>query len=425
MGTMSNVAIKVEDLSKQYRIGEKHRWGRTLRETAADALAPFRRRSAQRQAQTAKAAPTAEAIWALDGVSLQVERGEILGVIGRNGAGKSTLLKILSRITEPTRGFAEIHGRVGSLLEVGTGFHPQLTGRENVYLNGAILGMPRAEIEAKFDEIVAFADVEKFLDTPVRHYSSGMHVRLAFAVAAHVEPEILLIDEVLAVGDFAFQKKCLGKMQDVAGHGRTILFVSHSMGSVKALCTRCLLIENGKIVADGPPGEVVARYIDQHETARAEKRSKRIAADYGEGFFLHRSDELGDITILCGDPITLEFDIEAPKPLQEDEVGIGIQIVGKTGDPIVGMGTLAKEAPSVAESSRLWRVRCEMGNVPMYDGTYFVSVYVGNARHNRRNARFVHAFAIHVMPYDVVQWGNIMPRTPTYWVPEWDIQPIR
>jgi lipopolysaccharide transport system ATP-binding protein len=202
-----------------------------------------------------------DTIWALRDVSFEVRRGEVLGIIGRNGAGKSTLLKILSRITEPTEGRAVVHGRVGSLLEVGTGFHPELTGRENVYLNGAILGMRKAEIERKFDEIVAFAEIEKFLDTPVKRYSSGMYVRLAFAVAAHLEPEILLVDEVLAVGDVAFQKKCLAKMEGVACEGRTVLFVSHNMPAVKALCSEGIWLNEGEIRMVGTAARTVERYL--------------------------------------------------------------------------------------------------------------------------------------------------------------------
>jgi lipopolysaccharide transport system ATP-binding protein len=204
--------------------------------------------------------PKAEMFWALRDVSLDVQEGEVLGLIGRNGAGKTTLLKILSRITRPTEGWAEIHGRVGSLLEVGTGFHPELTGRENTYLSGAILGMSKAEIDRKFDEIVAFAELEKFIDTPVKHYSSGMYVRLAFAVAAHLEPEILLVDEVLAVGDINFQKKCLGKMGDVARAGRTVVLVSHNLAAINALCSRCIILDGGAIEFDGPTAEATVRY---------------------------------------------------------------------------------------------------------------------------------------------------------------------
>jgi lipopolysaccharide transport system ATP-binding protein len=212
-----------------------------------------------------------EEFWALRGVSFEVKRGEVVGIIGRNGAGKSTLLKILSRITEPSEGRARVRGRVASLLEVGTGFHPELTGRENIFVNGAILGMTRGEVKKKFDEIVAFAEVEKFIDTPVKHYSSGMHMRLAFAVAGHLEPEILLVDEVLAVGDAAFQKKCLGKMGDVAKQGRTVLFVSHNMTAVQSLCRRALMIAKGNLVADGLVAPVVARYLQDAQGPTEER----------------------------------------------------------------------------------------------------------------------------------------------------------
>ena len=246
---MSDAAILVDGLSKRYRIGEREKKFPTLR----DSVAAMFRRGEKRTADTE--------LWALKDVSFEVKQGEVTGVIGRNGAGKSTMLKILSRITDPTHGFAEIRGRVGSLLEVGTGFHPELTGRENIYLNGAILGMTQAEIRKKFDEIVAFAEVERFLDTPVKRYSSGMYVRLAFAVAAHLEPEILVIDEVLAVGDTAFQKKCLGKIKDVAGGGRTVLFVSHNMAALRTLCTRGVLLRGGKLANTGDVTTLIADYL--------------------------------------------------------------------------------------------------------------------------------------------------------------------
>jgi lipopolysaccharide transport system ATP-binding protein len=257
---MYDIAVRVEELGKVYRIGSKSGRYRTLRDTLADAIvAPFRHIHSRFQRPDVQYSNNT--IWALKDVSFEVKRGEVVGIIGHNGAGKSTLLKILSRITEPTAGLAEIHGRVGSLLEVGTGFHPELTGQENIYLNGAILGMKKAEIDRKFDEIVAFAEVEKFIDTPVKHYSSGMYLRLAFAVAAHLEPEILLVDEVLAVGDAAFQKKCLGKMEDVAKEGRTVLFVSHNMGAIVQLCGKALWIESGRLRLTGSPPDVVAPYL--------------------------------------------------------------------------------------------------------------------------------------------------------------------
>jgi lipopolysaccharide transport system ATP-binding protein len=260
---MSDLAIRAENLGKRYHIGAlKNQRDRTLRETVVSNLTgPLRRASKLLRGQATGAAELDETIWALRGVSFEVGRGEVVGVIGHNGAGKSTLLKVLSQITEPTVGFAEIHGRVGSLLEVGTGFHPELTGRENVYLNGAILGMTRSEIVSKFDEIVDFSGIEKFIDTPVKHYSSGMALRLAFSVAAHLEPEILLVDEVLAVGDAEFQRKCLGKMGDVAQAGRTILLVSHNMAAITDLCERALLLDAGRVTAEGNPAEVVAQYL--------------------------------------------------------------------------------------------------------------------------------------------------------------------
>src|ERR1700756_5007709 len=246
---MTAPVIHGESLSKRYRRGLIVDPGlrHALEKFVRSPLSVFRRSNT-------------ETFWALKDVSLDVHEGEVLGLIGRNGAGKTTLLKILSRITRPTEGLAEIHGRVGSLLEVGTGFHPELTGRENTYLSGAILGMSKNEIRRKFDEIVAFAELEEFIDTPVKHYSSGMYVRLAFAVAAHLEPEILLVDEVLAVGDITFQKKCLGKMGDVAKDGRTIMLVSHNMAAINALCSRCIILRNGGIEFEGPAGSVLAAY---------------------------------------------------------------------------------------------------------------------------------------------------------------------
>jgi lipopolysaccharide transport system ATP-binding protein len=260
---MSNIAIRVNKIGKQYHIGKAMERYPTLRSKLANsAVAPFRRARKLLRGQATGAAELDEKIWALKDVSFEAQRTEVVGIIGRNGAGKSTLLKILSRITEPTEGSAMIYGRVGSLLEVGTGFHQELTGRENVYLNGAILGMKRAEIDRKFDEIVAFSEVEKFIDTPVKHYSSGMSLRLAFAVAAHLEPEILIIDEVLAVGDIRFQRKCLNKMQDVGQQGRTILFVSHNMPAVTRLCERAILLDEGRIIEDGPVHQVVGAYLN-------------------------------------------------------------------------------------------------------------------------------------------------------------------
>lgn len=263
---MSDIAIHVENLGKAYHIGSQLQRGGTASQRLLNTLlrAPYQRLRAVMRAQAAY--ESQEVFWALRDLNFDIRVGEVVGVIGRNGAGKSTLLKILSQITSPTEGGVDIYGRVGSLLEVGTGFHPEMTGRQNIYMNGTILGMSRAEIDSKFDEIVAFSGVEKFLDTPVKRYSSGMTVRLAFAVAAHIEPEILLVDEVLAVGDAEFQKKSLGKMSSVAQSGRTILFVSHNMGMISRLCEKCILLEQGRMVAFGPTQQVIDQYISSGST---------------------------------------------------------------------------------------------------------------------------------------------------------------
>jgi lipopolysaccharide transport system ATP-binding protein len=258
---MPHVAIRCEKLAKEYRIGSPESY-KTLRDAISTAaLAPFKRCKNNSHNGNGH-------FWALRDVSFEIQRGEVVGIIGLNGAGKSTLLKILARITEPTRGVAEIHGRVGSLLEVGTGFHAELTGRENIYLNGAILGMRKSEIDRKFDEIVSFAEVERFLDTPVKRYSSGMYVRLAFGVAAHLETEVLLVDEVLAVGDAQFQKKCFAKMSEIGTQGRTILFVSHNMAAVRSICKHALIVEKGSVVAQGEINETVDRYLSRINAAQ-------------------------------------------------------------------------------------------------------------------------------------------------------------
>ena len=262
---MSNTIIRVESLGKKYLIKHQQQGSYiALRDVITDKVKSFGRKIISpwnhKQSSTYS---TTEEFWALKDISFKVKQGEVIGIIGRNGAGKSTLLKIISRITEPTKGRIRINGRVASLLEVGTGFHPELTGRENIFLNGAILGMGKAEIKRKFDEIVAFAEIEKFLDTPVKRYSSGMYVRLAFAVAAHLEPEILLVDEVLAVGDAAFQKKCLGKMGDISQEGRTLLFVSHNMVAIQSLCDRTILLNDGRIMEEGPSNRVISGYLQR------------------------------------------------------------------------------------------------------------------------------------------------------------------
>jgi lipopolysaccharide transport system ATP-binding protein len=291
-------AIQAEGLGKRYRIGEFQAAYGTLRESmthAAKRLTGQEHRRAQ------------EEIWALRDVSFDVAEGEVLGVIGRNGAGKSTLLKVLTRITSPTEGRAEIRGRVGSLLEVGTGFHPELTGRENIYLNGAILGMKRKEIQFKLPEIAEFSGVDRFLDTPVKRYSSGMYVRLAFSVAAHLEPEILLVDEVLAVGDAEFQARCLGRMEDFGANGRTVLFVSHNMQAVAQLCDRVILLENGQVAMDGPSSDVVARYLQASAGAGSSRTWDDVDAP-GDDLVRLRS-----VRIVDGDGETVDYvDVRSP-----------------------------------------------------------------------------------------------------------------
>ena len=321
---MSDIVIHAEGLSKQYRIGPRQPY-LALREVLTDRLyAPFRRlNSLIRRAPTefGRKKQTAEKwIWALNDVSLDVKHGEILGIIGRNGAGKSTLLKILSRITRPTVGRAEIFGRIGSLLEVGTGFHPELSGRENIYLNGAVLGLKKTEINRKFDEIISFAEIEKFLDTPVKRYSSGMYVRLAFAVGAHLEQEILIIDEVLAVGDASFQKKCLNKMEDVRQEGRTVLFVSHNMQAISRLCKRAILFDEGRVIKDGLSHEVVSQYLDFKKGTNAERKwSDPYKAPRGEIVRLDAvrvKSEQGHVidVVDIRHPFRIEMEYEVLKP---------------------------------------------------------------------------------------------------------------
>ncbi len=320
---MSQTAIHVEGISKLYRLGERMRYT-GLRHRLEDAVrAPY---GWLRPRKGAKPKKGPQEIWALRDVSFDVSVGEVVGLIGRNGAGKSTLLKILSRVAQPTKGFAEIYGRVGSLLEVGTGFHQELTGRENVFLNGAVLGMGKREILRKFDEIVAFAEVENFIDTPLKHYSSGMMMRLAFAVAAHIEPEILLVDEVLAVGDIAFQKKCLGKMGEVAQGGRTIIFVSHQMNQIRRLCPRTIWVDQGAIRMNGSSHEVLAAY--ESTTLGAEVNQDTRCGKGQTAKFQRweiaqpRSDQPHVLTTLG--PITVNFIVQLAEPVRGAEHGVAL-----------------------------------------------------------------------------------------------------
>lgn len=355
---MGDLAIRAEGVTKRYRI--RHDGGRqsylALRDVLANAVkAPFRRASRPRA--------SVEEFAAVDNVSFDVPEGQVLGIIGRNGAGKSTLLKLLSRITEPTSGRITLEGRVASLLEVGTGFHPELTGRENIYLNGAILGMTRAEIERRYDEIVAFSEVERFLDTPVKRYSSGMYVRLAFAVAAHMEPEILIVDEVLAVGDAEFQKKCLGRLSRAARGGRTVLFVSHNMAAVASLCDRAILLERGAIRADGAPRDVVAAYLAQDRSPRRHVVDAEALA--GPRFL---SIGLANANVEFGGSLDIDFELKAP---QKASVAIEVEIRDAGGGPVVYASTAPMHGEQIPlEGGVARQVRLTLSPLPLASGEY-------------------------------------------------------
>ncbi len=369
------IAIKVDHLSKQYRLGGPQEQYHTIRDAIVNSIrAPM---------NVFCKKPHEEGFWALKEVSFEVEQGEVVGIIGRNGAGKSTLLKILSRITTPTEGTVELHGRVGSLLEVGTGFHPELTGRENIYLNGAVLGMKKAEIDRKFDEIVAFAETEKFLDTPVKRYSSGMYARLAFAVAAHLEPEILLVDEVLAVGDAAFQKKCLGKMGDVAKEGRTVLFVSHNMAAIDNLCPRSVLLEQGNTMADSKTRNVIDLYLQKVlEPGTSNKPLSERADRSGDGRVRFTSFHIEDTNrkpirrARSGSDLVLVFGFECCSANQLKNVDIGFSI----------HSTLTNQTLAVLYSSYLNVVfecipkrgffRCKLERFPFAAGRYRIGARI-------------------------------------------------
>jgi lipopolysaccharide transport system ATP-binding protein len=327
---MSQIAISVTDLGKRYYIGGSQRQDRLTEKVSALVMDPLRRVGRLLRGQPIGSTGSSPAIWALRNINLEIQQGEVVGIIGRNGAGKSTLLKILSRITALTTGHAEIYGRVGSLLEVGTGFHLDLTGRENIYLNGAILGMKKAEIDRRFDEIVAFSEVEEFIDTPVKHYSSGMYMRLAFAVAAHLDTEILLVDEVLAVGDAEFQKKCLGKMGNLAQGGRTVLFVSHNLLAIEDLCERAIWLQQGEIAGEGAPKDVVSSYLRTSLSVLTERVWHVTPATLdGQKVGLHRvgvcpEDGSSADPITIHTPFRIEFEYWNTDPTSHLSVSFGL-----------------------------------------------------------------------------------------------------
>jgi lipopolysaccharide transport system ATP-binding protein len=351
---MSDLAIRCREISKRYLIGERERY-RTLRDTIMDGLsAPFRTRPKRER----------KSVWALRDVSFDVRVGEVVGIIGRNGAGKSTLLKVLSRITEPTKGEAELRGRVGSLLEVGTGFHPELTGRDNVFLNGAILGMKKSEIARNFDEIVAFAEIPQFIDTPVKRYSSGMYMRLAFAIAAHLDTEILMVDEVLAVGDAEFQKKCLGRMNEAARGGRTVLFVSHSMPTMQRLCSRGILLEHGRIAFDGPMQQAAERYLPSDARSEYVGKADPKAPSITRATACWNEDE--------GIIVTIEF--ESPFPLQPPVFGVNINNL----DAAVVWGTNSRfePPPNLPDSMKSGTATVVIDSSGLRSDTYTLTLWV-------------------------------------------------
>jgi lipopolysaccharide transport system ATP-binding protein len=387
---MSTAVIHGEGLGKQYRRG-----------LAAD---PGLRHALERFVKSPLSAFRSakdETFWALKDVSLEVKEGEVLGLIGRNGAGKTTLLKILSRITKPTTGWAEIHGRVGSLLEVGTGFHPELTGRENTFLSGAILGMSKKEIERKFDEIVAFAELEKFIDTPVKHYSSGMYVRLAFAVAAHLEPEILLVDEVLAVGDITFQKKCLGKMGDVARAGRTVVLVSHNMAAINALSSRVVMLKDGGIVFDGRPAEATSRYYRESLNVAEGGSSLLDCAREGNGkarfstIAIQPRSPSGRVDVAYpGCDLEIEFEMECRSEFAN--ANAAIILYDMNGYRVIDTNTGQKNEYVSMAAGQKARARFLLHDVLLRPGKYFVGLWLG--RHSMETIDHIeHAVTLDVM----------------------------
>ncbi len=396
---MSNIAIRAEELSKRYRIGEREQQYKTLRETLTKAIAkPFHRLTSIRDRSSLASAHqhinTKEHIWALKEVTFEVQHGEAVGIIGRNGAGKSTLLKILSRITKPTTGYARTRGRVGSLLEVGTGFHPELTGRENIYLNGAILGMRRTEIRRKFDQIVAFAEMEKFIDTPVKRYSSGMYMRLAFAVAAHLEPEILIIDEVLAVGDVAFQKKCLGKMDDVTREGRTVLFVSHNMDVIQQLCPHCIMLDRGQLIAQGDSASVITNYLSSYsyrttpnqwiDVSRLERtggtgEARFVEIQYSSG------NQIAGFHPYSNGPLEFLLTIDSDKSRSVGSLAVFIS--SQLGTKLINADTvLYGQVIKLRKGSNQVRLRIE--NLHLNPGVYRVGVWLADPISSRANSAY-------------------------------------
>lgn len=372
LSDMGEIALRSEGLGKRYRIGTTAGYGR-LTESVAGAFSAAVRRL-KRGTATASSDTSERTFWALRDLDLEVYEGDVLGIIGRNGAGKTTLLKILSRITAPTVGEAEVNGRLASLLEVGTGFHPELTGRENIYLNGAILGMQRSDIRARFDDIVEFSEVQRFLDTPVKRYSSGMYVRLAFAVAAHLEPEVLVVDEVLAVGDAAFQRKCLGKMENVAAEGRTVLFVSHNMAAITNLCQTGILLDRGRMIASGPIDSVVDHYLGTIDDAHEDTLERRVDRE-GDGrlrFVNVGFNGKATGVMRAGQPATIGLHYEAKPPLRN--VDVSLAFYSSFGEGILHLSNAVSGDP-LDDIPPRGELRCVFDKLPLMPGTYSLNIY--------------------------------------------------
>ncbi len=367
----TEIALRIEGLRKRYVLGGPKAGYRTLRETLVEA--------AKRPLSVGRREPRTE-IWALDGINLEIRRGEVFGLVGPNGAGKSTLLKVLSRITEPTEGRATLHGRVGTLLEVGTGFHPELTGRENILLSGAILGMRRAELDDNFDAIVDFAEVSQFIDTPVKHYSSGMYLRLAFAVAAHLEPEILMVDEVLAVGDAAFQRKCLGRMEELGSSGRTVIFVSHDMTAMSRLAHRVALVDRGRIEAVGPTDEVIGLYLSRRseEVHSLAERTDRIGDGVLRAVRLEATDLEGAPVqhVASGAPVQLLVEIESQvRDLRAEDLVLDLRLTDAMGHPAATLSTRFVGIDDGALGSRA-RVSCTIPGLDLAEERYGIDLWM-------------------------------------------------
>jgi lipopolysaccharide transport system ATP-binding protein len=423
--------INIEKLGKRYQLGERTGYRTIREEMIRTASALFRLRSGRAQdCGEGDAGGEREHVWALRDLNLSVFPGEVVGVIGRNGAGKSTLLKLLSRVTEPTAGRIELGGRVGSLLEVGTGFHPELTGRENIFLNGAILGMRRAEIQRKFDEIVAFAEVEKFLETPVKRYSSGMYVRLAFAVAAHLEPEILLVDEVLAVGDVRFQRRCLGRIGEIAHEGRTILFVSHNLASIESLCSTCLLFANGRLRAKGKPSEIIERYLVSEVSPGTGEKSlldhpgrTRNSSRLMNSVALYSDSLVPRATLRIDRPLSVCVSFSSAAPLRPT---FGITIKTVHGLPVFAVSNRWTNEGVDWKELTDGSISCNFESLELMPGKYTLDLHLGDFGDITRDLDVIRdAISFEVIPADVFGTGQLHSSTlgPVFKRASWTVTP--